>query len=81
MTKLYKLTTTPVVIPEAGTDATDHFILENIGNQNILISLGEGDGCHIIYPKEGFVRAGVEGELKAWAATKKAVMSISGKVI
>lgn len=81
MTKLYELTTTPVVILEAGTDATDNFILENIGSQNILINLNGGDGYHIVRPKERFLRNDVEGELTAWAATKQSVMTISGKSI
>lgn len=78
MTKFYDLTLEYTTIPEGGSSSDDNFILENVGNQNIMVTFGSGDGYHLVKPTESLIRAGVSGELKVRAQHLPAKMVISG---
>ena len=78
MSKTYNLTTALTLIPEAGSSPDDNFIMENIGNEDVLVCFGNDDGFHPLKAGGSIIRAGVNGDVKAKAATLTAKIVISG---
>ncbi len=82
MTTLYEdIGTTYVTITEAGIGREDHFIIENIGNQDLHIQIGGGDSYHTLSPGNVMIRSGVNGavQVKSPSDSFKGSLIVSGE--